>query len=363
MINRQFVNNIDWVLFGLFLINVLIGVAFIYSASQHLPGQFFLRQMIAVVVSLIALFLCVSIDYRYFTEFSLFAYVLLIGILGGNLLFGRVIAGTKSWIRFAFFQVQPSEFMKIVLVFVLAHLFSKYQANTLRFREGFLAGIFTVIPVGLIALQPDLGTALTLFPILMAAYILTGINTRFVAIILICLIAAGFLAWNFALKDYQKQRLTTVIFPERDPHGAGYQIIQSKIAIGSGGLLGKGFKKGTQSQLRFLPARHTDFIFSVIGEETGFIGVVVVLLLYLLMLMRIFLSIEKTRDRAGAYLVFMVAVLLSAQFFINVSMTIGLFPVAGIPLPLLSYGGSSLLANSIGIGLVLNVRMRRFVNV
>lgn len=125
MINRQFVNNIDWILFGLFLINVLIGVAFIYSASQHLPGQFFLRQMIFVFVSLIALFLCVSIDYRYFTEFSLFAYVLLIGVLGGNLLFGRLIAGTKSWIRIAFFQIQPSEFMKIVLILVLAHLFSK----------------------------------------------------------------------------------------------------------------------------------------------------------------------------------------------------------------------------------------------
>ncbi|MBU4254049.1 MAG: rod shape-determining protein RodA [Acidobacteria bacterium] len=363
MINRQFVNNIDWILFGLFLINVLIGVAFIYSASQHLPGQFFLRQMIFVFVSLIALFLCVSIDYRYFTEFSLFAYVLLIGVLGGNLLFGRLIAGTKSWIRIAFFQIQPSEFMKIVLILVLAHLFSKFRSNTLQFRQGFLAGVATALPVGLITLQPDLGTALTLLPILLAAYILTGVNYKFVAIALIFLILAGFLAWNFALKDYQKQRLSTVIFPERDPLGAGYQIIQSKIAIGSGGLLGKGFKKGTQSQLRFLPARHTDFIFSVIGEETGFIGVVVVLFLYLLMLRRIFLSVEKTRDRAGAYLVFMVAVLLSAQFFINISMTIGLFPVAGIPLPFLSYGGSSLLANSIGIGLVLNVRMRRFVNV
>ena len=319
--------------------------------------------MLFLAVSLIALLIVVSIDYHFFTEFSFIGYVLLLAILTGNLLFGRLIAGTKSWIRFSFVQIQPSEFMKIVLILVLAKLFSKSQSNSLSLRQGFLAGIFTSLPVGLIALQPDLGTALSLLPILMGAFILAGINHKFIAISLILLVVSGFLAWNFALKDYQKQRLITVAFPEKDPQGAGYQIIQSKIAIGSGGLLGKGFLKGTQSQLRFLPARHTDFIFSVIGEETGFIGVVVVLLLYFFMLRRIFLSVEKSRDRAGAYLVFMVAVLLSAQFFINVGMTIGLFPVAGIPLPFISYGGSSLMANSIGMGLVINVRMRRFVNI
>ena len=173
----------------------------------------------------------------------------------------------------------------------------------------------------------------------------------------------GVLIWSFGLRDYQKQRLTTVLFPEKDPLGSGYQVIQSKIAIGSGGLSGKGFAKGTQSQLRFLPARHTDFIFSVIAEEFGFLGAVFAVLVYFLFLARLFLSVSMSRDRTGAYIIFLVAVMISAQFFINVFMTIGLFPIAGIPLPFLSYGGSSLLANSLAVSLVLNVKMRRFVNV
>ena len=225
MINRQYIQNVDWILFSLYLINVLVGVVFIYSASQQLTGDNFLKQMLFLAVSLIALLIVVSIDYHFFTEFSFIGYVLLLAILTGNLLFGRLIAGTKSWIRFSFVQIQPSEFMKIVLILVLAKLFSKSQSNSLSLRQGFLAGIFTSLPVGLIALQPDLGTALSLLPILMGAFILAGINHKFIAISLILLVVSGFLAWNFALKDYQKQRLITVAFPEKDPQGAGYQII------------------------------------------------------------------------------------------------------------------------------------------
>jgi rod shape determining protein RodA len=174
---------------------------------------------------------------------------------------------------------------------------------------------------------------------------------------------AGVAGWNFYLKDYQKKRLATVVFPGKDPQGSGYHILQSKIAIGSGGLLGRGFKKGTQSQLKFLPARHTDFIFSVIGEEFGFAGASVILFIYSIFLLRLFRSAGKSRDRTGVYIVFMVSLMFAFQLVVNVAMVIGIFPIIGIPLPLLSYGGSSLLANFLGLGLVLNVKMRRFVNI
>ena len=201
------------------------------------------------------------------------------------------------------------------------------------------------------------------FPLLAAALILAGLNKKTLSILLICAVFIGFFSWSFGLKDYQKKRLTTLVFPGKDPLGSGYHIHQSKIAIGSGGLLGKGYAKGTQSQLRFLPARHTDFIFSVVGEEFGFAGVLVIFLFYYLFLARIFRSVRKSKDRAGVYIIFMVGVMISFQFFINVMMVVGLLPIVGIPLPLLSYGGSSLLTNYVAISLVLNVKMRRFVNI
>jgi rod shape determining protein RodA len=193
--------------------------------------------------------------------------------------------------------------------------------------------------------------------------ILAGLKKKAVIGILILSVLAGVAGWTFYLKDYQKQRLATVVFPGRDPQGAGYHILQSKIAIGSGGFLGKGFARGTQSQLKFLPARHTDFVFSVIGEEFGFLGVVGVLMLYYLFLWRLFRSAARSRDRAGIYITFMVGLMISFQLLVNVAMVIGIFPIVGIPLPLLSYGGSSLLANFLGVGLVLNVKMRRFANI
>jgi rod shape determining protein RodA len=200
-------------------------------------------------------------------------------------------------------------------------------------------------------------------PILLAVFIFVGLKRRTVIILVVLALLIGILGWNIFLREYQKDRVTTLLSPEKDPLGSGYHTIQSKIAIGSGGFLGKGYKKGTQSQLRFLPARHTDFIFSVIGEEFGFIGVMMALLFYFLLLARLFQSVSKSRDRMGVYIIFMVAVMISFQFFINVFMTIGLFPIAGIPLPLVSYGGSSLISNYLAISLVINVKMRRFVNI
>jgi len=219
------------------------------------------------------------------------------------------------------------------------------------------------IAVVLVTLQPDLGTALVYIPILLGAFILAGLTRKTLVTLLIIALVIGIVSWGFFLKDYQKNRITTLLTPDKDPLGTGYHVLQSKIAIGSGGLFGKGYVRGTQSQLQFLPARHTDFIFAVIGEELGFVGVVVIGLFYFLFLGRLFQSVSKSRDRTGVYIIFMVAMMISSQFFINVSMTIGLFPIAGIPLPLLSYGGSSLLTNYIAVSLVINIKMRRFVNI
>ncbi|MCK4431635.1 MAG: rod shape-determining protein RodA [Candidatus Aminicenantes bacterium] len=363
MIDRNQIRNIDWILIGLLLLNSVIGIAIIYSCSYYLPGNYYLKQIFWIFLSLVALFIFISIDYNILVTYSFYLYIVFIALLAGILFFGKLTAGAKSWIKLPFFQIQPSELAKIVVILLLAHVFSEYRRNHLSWWTGFSSVAIIFLPVLLVALQPDLGTALTYIPILIASLILVGLKRRTLIFLLIFSLFLSVVGWNFFLKDYQKQRLTTLISPSKEPLGSGYHVIQSKIAIGSGGLLGKGYKKGTQSQLRFLPARHTDFIFSVIGEEFGFIGVIFSLFCYFLFLSRLFQSAIKSRDRAGVYIVFMVAMMICCQFFINVLMTIGLFPVTGVPLPLLSYGGSSLLTSYLAVALVLNVKMRRFVNV
>jgi rod shape determining protein RodA len=363
MIDRSLLKHIDWILLSLLLLNSIIGLAFIYSSSHYLPGKYYLRQMIWIVVSLIALFLFLSVDYKALVSFAPYLYVLAIVTLVGVLLFGKFVAGAKSWLRLSYFQFQPSELTKIVLIILMASLFSKFRQDHVSWKKGFLSGAVIAGPVLLVALQPDLGTALSYVPIYLAALILAGINKKTFVYILLATMVIGIIGWNVGLKDYQKRRLTTLISPGKDPLGSGYHILQSKIAIGSGGFLGKGFRKGTQSQLRFLPARHTDFIFSVVGEEFGFLGVVLALMCYFAFLHRLYQSVGISQDRAGVYIVFLVAVMITFQFFINVMMVIGLFPITGTPLPLLSYGGSSLLTNYLGVSLILNVKMRRFVSV
>jgi rod shape determining protein RodA len=363
MIDRNQIRNIDWVLIGLLILNSAIGIAFIYSSSHYLPGNHSLKQFVWLFVALTALFVFLSVNYRVLVAYSLYFYSIAIIILSGILLFGRLTAGTKSWIVLPFFQIQPSEITKITVILVLAHMFSTYRRDSLSFVHGFLSILIVGIPVLLVGLQPDLGTALTYIPILLAVFVMVGLKKRTVIILVILALLLGIVGWSVILKEYQKERITTLLSPEKDPLGSGYHTIQSKIAIGSGGFLGKGYKKGTQSQLRFLPARHTDFIFSVIGEEFGFIGVIVTFLVYFLFLARLFQSVTKSIDRAGVFIIYMVAGMIAFQFLANVFMTIGLFPIAGVPLPLISYGGSSLLTNYLAVSLVINVRMRRFVNV
>lgn len=363
MVDRNQLRNIDWLLVGLLILNSVIGMAFIHSSSHYLPGNHALKQLVWLIVAIVALFVFLSVDYRILVDYSVYLYGAAIFVLAGVLLFGRLTAGTKSWIVLPFFQIQPSEITKIAAILVLARLFSTYRRDSLSIGHGVLSILIVGFPVLLVGLQPDMGTALTYIPILLGIFIMVGLRKKTVIILLVLALLTGILGWNVILKEYQKERITTLLSPNKDPLGAGYHTIQSKIAIGSGGLLGKGYRKGTQSQLRFLPARHTDFIFSVIGEESGFIGVVVTFFVYFLFLARLFQSASKSRDRTGVLIIYMVAVMITFQFFVNVFMTIGLFPIAGIPLPLISYGGSSLITNFLAISLVMNVRMRRFVNV
>jgi len=363
MIDRVQLREIDWVLIGLLLVNSVIGIVLIYSSSHYQTENVFVKQILWLVISLGVLFLVLSIDYKILVDLSPYAYILVMVLLAALLIFGRVIAGAKSWVRLAIVGGQPSELAKVVIVLVLARIFAEYRRTYVSLEFAALSGAAVFLPIAVVGLQPDLGTAISFLPIFLASLILAGLNKRTLALLLILVIAAGFLGWNLFLKDYQKQRLTTLVNPGQDPRGAGYHVLQSKIAIGSGGLTGKGFRKGTQIQLRFLPARHTDFIFSVLGEEFGFLGVFIVLSAYFAFLARMFKSVGKSRDRAGMYVIFMVACLLTFQFLLNVTMIIGLFPITGVPIPLLSYGGSSLLTKFIAVGLVVNVKMRRFVNV
>lgn len=363
MIDRRLIQEVDWVLLGLVLLHSLIGVFFIYSSSHLLSGDFYVRQLAWIGVSLIALVLVLVIDYKFFVSLSIYFYSLTVALLAATLVFARFVAGTKSWITLGLMQFQPSEMAKIVMILLFARIFARNKSAYLTPKHTLFALLLAGVPLLLIILQPDLGTAMTFLAIIGGAFVLAGLRRKAILLFLLAAILIGLGGWNFGLKDYQKRRLTTLVNPLHDPRGSGYQVIQSKIAIGAGGLSGKGFMKGSQSQLRFLPARHTDFIFSVIGEETGFMGVLVVIVLYFFMLARMFLSVSKARDRAGVYIIFTAALLIAFQFLVNILMIIGLFPVVGITLPFLSYGGSSLLTSFVACGLVMNVKMRRFANV
>jgi rod shape determining protein RodA len=363
MIDRRLVQEIDWVLLALVILQALVGVFFIYSSSHFLAGGYHVRQLIWLGISLAVLVFVVAIDYKFFVSLSIYFYGLIVAILAATLVFARLVAGTKSWITLGLVRLQPSELAKIVMILVFARFFAEYKGAYLTASTTFWALVVAGVPLFLIVLQPDLGTALTFVAIVGGAFILAGLRRKTIALFAVAALLAGVGGWNLALKDYQKRRVTTLLNPQGDPRGSGYQVIQSKIAIGSGGFAGAGFMKGTQSQLRFLPARHTDFIFSVIGEEAGFVGVFIVAALYLALLARMFLSVAKARDRAGVYIIFTASLLIAFQFLVNILMVIGLFPVVGITLPFLSYGGSSLLTSFVACGLVLNVKMRRFANV
>jgi rod shape determining protein RodA len=303
-----------------------------------------------------------TVDYRALTDKSHFIYLALIALLLYVLLFGTTAGGARRWISLGAFNLQPSEFAKLGVALVLAKFFGENRRGLPTAGDLVMAGVLAGIPLILIAREPDLGTAVTLIPIYLGIGYVAGMRMRILGILAAVAIIAAPIAWSYALKPYQKSRVETFLDPSLDPKGAGYQQIQAQITVGSGGLWGKGYRKGTQGQLRFLPVAHNDFIFSALAEEQGFAGVLVVLSLYLIVIWRSLEAARLAKDRLGAYLVMGVLSSFIFQVIYNIAMSAGLLPVKGLTLPLLSYGGSSMIATLASFGLVLSVRMRRFTN-
>ena len=368
MFERRLYFHIDWLLLGAIVVLAGIGVAMVFSttyvttAAGGRAGQQVWTQGYALGIGLIALLVCLAIDYRVLAENSLFLFGALLVLLVFVLLKGQTQMGGQRWIPIGPFHLQPSEFARIGVALMLAMYFGENRRGAKNTSDLVIGGILTGVPLILIAKQPDLGTAVTLLPVFVGIAFLAGLRLRLLAVLAIAAVLAAPVAWKFALKDYQKSRIVTFLDPEQDPRGAGYQTIQARVTVGSGGLTGKGFLKGTQGQYKFLPVAHNDFIFSVLAEEQGFIGVLTALGLYLFVILRSLEAARLAKDRLGAYLVGGIISGFAFQVIYNVSMSAGLAPVKGITLPLMSYGGSSLIATLAGFGLILNVRMRRFTN-
>jgi rod shape determining protein RodA len=358
---RRLYFHVDWAMIGALLALTLIGLVQIYSATGG-AESIYRTQVYGMILGGVALLLCLSVDYRSLADKSHLIYLGVLALLVYVLFFGVVRGGSRRWIDLGPFNLQPSEFAKAAVALVLAKYFGESRRGALTRIDLVVAGALTAVPFIVISRQPDLGTAITLVPILFAIAYVAGMPMRIFGILALAGVLAAPIAWKFALKDYQKERISTFLDPARDARGAGYQQIQARITTGSGGPWGKGFMQGSQGQLRFLPEAQTDFVFSVLAEERGFAGVVVTLGLYLFVILRSLEAARLAKDRLGAYLVMGVLATFTFQVLYNVTMSAGLAPVKGLTLPLMSYGGSSMIATLAGFGLILNVRMRRFTN-
>jgi rod shape determining protein RodA len=364
MFERRLYYHIDWALVVAILALCALGVAMIYSTTAdptRAMSRMYVTQLYAIVLGLGAMVVMLTLDYRALADKSHIIYIGLLALLIYVLFLGDVQMGARRWIALRGFNLQPSEFAKVGVALVLAKFFGENR-GTPAWTDLAIGGVLTLIPFALIAKEPDLGTAVTLLPVFLAVAYLAGMKLRILGVLFLALLLVAPIAWKFALKDYQKSRMTTFLDPSQDAKGAGYQQIQARITVGSGGLTGKGFMQGTQGQLRFLPVAHNDFIFSVLAEEQGFAGVLVALGLYLFVILRTLDAARLSKDRLGSYLVLGVLASFTFQVVYNITMSAGLAPVKGLTLPLMSYGGSSMVATLAGFGLVLNVRMRRFTN-
>ncbi len=360
---RRAMGQLDWVLIFVTLALSAFGVLMIFSSIQTntalLEEALHWKQLIWISVGVVSVALILLFDYHHFTRLAYIFYFLLVALLVLVLISGKMVYGAKRWLVLGPMRFQPSEFSRLAIILVLARYFgSRENTEPLEFRELILPFIFVAIPFILVARQPDLGTSL--MPVMVAAVMLIIVGVR--ARVFLSIAAMGFIVapvgWLF-LKDYQKNRIFTVFNPEADPLGSGYQSLQSKIAVGSGEIWGKGLFQGTQSRLHFLPEKHTDFIFSVLSEELGFIGATVLLILFLIFIHRCIQTALNAGDKEGLLIAVGVATSFFLYIFLNIGMTVGLIPIVGMPLSLVSYGGSSLLASFLAVGLLLNVRLRR----
>jgi rod shape determining protein RodA len=363
MFERRLFHHIDWLMIAALAALCAVGVSLIYSATHAGPNAgLHVRQMYAIAIGLVVFAVCLAVDYRALADNSLIFYAGIVAMLLAVLLIGSSGGGARRWLSLPLFNLQPSEFAKIAVALTLAKFFDESRRGSPSSTDLFVGAAITLVPFVLIYKEPDLGTAITLLTIPLGISFLAGLRLRLLGILLILAIVASPVAWRYVLKDYQKSRISTFLDPELDARGAGYQQIQARISVGSGGPWGKGFMKGTQGQLRFLPEAQNDFVFSFLAEEQGFVGVIIALGLYLFVIVRALETARLAKDRLGAYLVLGVLSAFMFQVIYNITMSAGLVPVKGLTLPLMSSGGSSMIATLAGFGLILNVRMRRFTN-
>lgn len=364
MFDRRLLKCFDW---GLLVLTLAIGTAglvVLYSAvsagAVEPDMRLFKRQLIWFCGGLVVMIVCFVFDYKQFERFANAIYLASVSSLVAVLFFGKYIAGSRRWLPLGPFSLQPSEMAKVAVIIVLARYYAKLiSTEGLGLRDLMMPVMLTVVPFALIVRQPDLGTAMVIALIAGAMTLFVKIERRTLGWLVATFTLMVPLVWFF-LRGYQKQRILTFLNPDRDPLGAGYHIIQSKIAIGSGMLTGKGFLKGTQNALSFLPEQHTDFIFSVLAEEWGLLGSLTVIILFLIIIAWGLNIAGRCRDPFGTILSVGVTAMLAWQVLINIGMVMGLMPVVGVTLPFISYGGSSIITMMMGIGLLMNVSMRRF---
>jgi rod shape determining protein RodA len=361
-VDRRLLINFDWLWFLALLVLSSAGITAIWSTTDATSlNSYFGKQIIYLCCGVLAFLVLLYFDYHSFADFIAMIYLIGLAVLGMVLFWGSASGTNKSWIDIGIFSFQPSELMKILVIIALAKYYSELDADYLSIRELVTGGLIVFIPAFLVALQGDLGTVVTFIPIYAVLSCLAGIRRKHVIVLLVIILAAAPLTW-FLLQGYQRSRIETVFNPSSDPHRFGYQAIQSEIAIGSGKFLGKGFKRGSQGNLGFLPARHTDFVFAVLAEEKGFVGSILILGLFLFVSHRLLRAAREAKDKIGTMIVAGVLTLLLFHVVINIGMVAGLLPIAGIPLPFISAGGSSLVSFYAAMSICIGIRMRRYVN-
>jgi rod shape determining protein RodA len=365
MFDRRLVQNFDWLFLAFVLIIAAMGIVNLYSAGFNRTPlgatPIYLKQIYWLGVGLILMGVTVLYDYRHLQKLAYPLYIVTIILLLAVMFGGKMVSGSRRWLPLGPFAFQPAELAKIAIVLALATYFSRRpRPESLRLKDLIAPLVLVLAPVALIVKQPDLGSGILAALVAGTMILFVGVNWRTLAGGFLALGLSSPLIWGF-LKDYQRQRVLTFLNPEKDPLGAGYHILQSMIAVGSGQFWGKGFLQGTQSQLYFLPEQHTDFVFSVFAEEWGFAGSVVLLLLFTGLALWGLQVARECKERFGHLLALGVTALIFWQIFINLCMVTGFLPVVGIPLPLFSYGGSSLITTLLGIGFLLNIRMRRYL--
>ncbi len=362
MIDRRLFTHFDWLILSVILILAFVGLASVYSATHtHQPG-IYRREFYWVLIGSLFMLIAVIINYSLLERFAYFIYGSAIFLLISVFIIGSSFSGAKRWISFGFFTLQPSELAKLGLIIILAKYFSEKPVprKGLGVKDLAVPGILLMVPFLLIAKQPDLGTAIILWMIFWSIVLLVKVRTRVLVSLTAIFAATAPLGWMM-LKGYQKARLTSFVNPDADPLGSGYHVMQSKIAIGSGGFLGKGFLQGTQGKLMFLPEHHTDFIFSVLAEEWGLWGSLFVIGLFFALIASGLNTANSAKDRFGFLMAFGITAMFFWQIIINLGMVSGILPVVGVPLPFISYGGSFLITSLISAGILLNINMRRFI--